>query len=1440
MPTIERSFCDLSAAEGDLLAFDQGLQTILPSQQFGWETLSRFPRVLLISEAGSGKTYECQTRAQRLWDLGKPSFYIELSSLAQGSLQDQFTTVQGQRFDQWLAQSNQSATFFLDAIDELKLTQTTLRAALIKFERGIRGHLDCVNLIITSRPTAFDLELIKGLFPVASNGNRDKQSLDFARQAMGDAIEEPDSEIAAPRWRQIHLVPLTEPQVLQLAQFHGAVDNAEDLMQALREQDAWTLAERPLDVLQICDLWKSQGRIGSYSDQIKQSCESKLQPRADRPEKSDLSAERARSGAMRLALACLLSKKLRLRYHLEAHQQQDTPALDPARILSDWSQPELETLLERPLFRFASYGQVDFHHRSAIEYLAAEQLRAMRRQGMPYKALKRILFTQALDASLVVKPSLRAVAAWLAPDHDVIFNTLLTCEPELLLAQADPAALSSSQRSTVLEAFVSQYGTGGWRGLTVPSVQAHRFATPALSPTIHRLWSGGIDNIESRQILLELIGAGRMQDCVELVFETLTQPDLPESERLSALDALILLEDNRLTGIVDEMLTPSTRWSHRMRKAAVLRLFPRQMAVDQALEILCMLLEDEQRLETLSMTWGYALSADEISLSVLDDLRHRLTELLKHDLAWRSDTWPSITVAYPDLLPPLAAVCLRQLKTQRNSAPHALVESTALALSQADGADGRFMTDLTAWVNEAPGPIRSRLFWAIDRLQQRLKGPTTTVVDRFFSIHRTLQGFFLNADRDRSWIIVTLADKNNPLVDRELMLEAALHLGVYSSSGSAQQCSDLRVHVADSPALVKRLNAAENPPAPTPEQLALKVESEQRRAAHQRQKAEQRSVWTRFRAAVIANPDAHFSKEHQERTVYNLWQAMVASHAGRGSGGWNRTFIEAHFGSEIADRLRHGLMAIWRRYEPTLAHERAQAEKNSHLVIWDFGLAGIAAEAEHPDWAVQLSLAEAQLAARYVPVELNAFPFWLEDLVEAHQDAVDTVLGKAYAAELSDIEDGSQRPIFLQHLRNASAVVKAWLIPRLLAYFEDCQAHLLIGQAGAVSEARLFDVTAALIRDGDTTVRNRVADVAVRELEHGINAPFAKVWLPALMTLNPMAATTFLERELESATPAREGAGAGWIARLFCQLRSFDSMIVNPRDECFTPNCLLRLVRLAYRHVHPEDDVSHVGVYTPGLRDDAESGRDALLQALINTNGPEGWQAKQELAGDPLMSHFKDRALTLAREKAAEEADVTALTEDAVREMMQRLEAPPATNADMFQLMMDRLVDLDELLASDTSPRELWAGITSERVMRREIADRLQQSANGLYIVDQECVTGDEKETDLRLRAVGSELEAVIELKIGGNGYSGKDLRNTLDQQLIKKYLQPQTRRAGCLLVTVADANKRWEHPESKARLDAEGLQEMLRQEAVRLVERSDSIAEALHLDARIVDLRAR
>jgi hypothetical protein len=47
----------------------------------------------------------------------------------------------------------------------------------------------------------------------------------------------------------------------------------------------------------------------------------------------------------------------------------------------------------------------------------------------------------------------------------------------------------------------------------------------------------------------------------------------------------------------------------------------------------------------------------------------------------------------------------------------------------------------------------------------------------------------------------------------------------------------------------------------------------------------------------------------------------------------------------------------------------------------------------------------------------------------------------------------------------------------------------------------------------------------------------------------------------------------------------------------------------------------------------------------LATTGSEGWAAKVEMAEDPLFANFKDRAIALASERAAEEADDVAWSE---------------------------------------------------------------------------------------------------------------------------------------------------------------------------------------------------
>jgi hypothetical protein len=241
------------------------------------------------------------------------------------------------------------------------------------------------------------------------------------------------------------------------------------------------------------------------------------------------------------------------------------------------------------------------------------------------------------------------------------------------------------------------------------------------------------------------------------------------------------------------------------------------------------------------------------------------------------------------------------------------------------------------------------------------------------------------------------------------------------------------------------------------------------------------------------------------------------------------------------------------------------------------------------------------------------------------------------------------------------------------------------------------------------------------------------------------------------------------------------------------------------------------------------------LSALFAATGPEGWAAKIEIANDPLFAHIKDRTIAVAEEKAAEEADNVVLTEAEFAILDRHGESPPKTRDAMFALMQDRLDDIDDLLLQDVSPRELWASIKDEHVMRRELARELRDAARQSYTIDQEAVTADEKETDIRFRSTASRQQGVIELKLGDDR-SGTDLFNTIHDQLLTKYMAAEECRAGCLFVTIAK-DRQWEHPKTCQRIGFDELIAILNEEAEQL---SRGLGGTVKLMARGLDLRPR
>ena len=1423
---IERTFQNISQGslgEADQQAF---LVNLGWARGKSWQDLLRSRRVLIISEAGAGKTYECRQQAQLLRHAGEPSFFVDLTGLAKGGLRSQLDGEEEALLDAWLSSQSDVAWFFLDSIDELKLSLVSFELALKRFKKTIDGKLRQCRIIITTRPIPFDEQLVRRLLPVPPAPSCGPREETFAMIAMhGHQIrqDQDQHDSVVPDWRTVALMPLSDSQIREFARMQG-IQDPEALLKDLQSRNAQEFARRPQDLIELCADWRDHERIRTHYDQVNANVRLKLQPRVDRLEPAELSVDQAIEGASRLALAMMVTRRMTIRHSAASDVSRDEAALNPAIILSDWNQNEQRALLERPLFGFASYGRVRFHHRSVLEYLSAQRLRSLRSGGMSFRALKRLIFAET-RGRLIVRPSLRPVAGWLALFEDGIFEMLRDNEPTVLLDEGDPESLSRSLRSQALRAYVERHRQGGRRVHRVPPIQVHRFASPVLSDEIIRLWGKGIQNPEVRRILLNLIEAGRIGECASIVHEVAFDENAPAEERLDAVDAMAAIGDPRLADITASVAASEDAWPQRIAEGVVRRLFPRDFSIDQLCQSLGWMKQGKRRAADLNWYLTLLIAKTQFDPTDLAELRAGLVDLLSAGLCWKKE-WPHIFCDRPHLGGMLAAVCVQGLdRAQTNDWFHASV--LALRLHGRPHGKNEEHEALKEKLGNLAADANARFFWTADAFFQSLHAHSDPW-ERFaeITVHDGPVG--LQADRDMDWIKVALGDAARSEKDRAMLLEAAMFL-----RPSGEQWRDhvlgLKALVRDQDGLIATIDERLRRRTQSQEEQRWKKEQAEWKREQAQKDARNKADWMRFWREVAERPDGVFSTDRSWMTAWNLWHVMRRASEDSPSAGWNRRFIEEQFGKETADRLRRNLMTIWRNENPTLPSERPPDQRNTYLRRWEFGLAALYAEAEDPVWATRLTAEEARLAARFAPMEFNSLPKWMVSLAAAHPDAVDAILGNELSWELSSEPGASGHSMLLQNISFAPAPVAKLFLSRLIEWLGgECHATDGTGDIVGVTE-RLRQVIDTMLQHGGGEMRRRVFVAARSQLARDLPEDLAFVWLPALMRVNSDAGVSALEDRIRNVVPGPRTQAVTWFGTLFGDRQR----AINPKNPAFKPRLLLRLLRLAFKHVRVADDVEHEGVYTPDTRDFAQDARNVIVDALLEAKGEEGWAAKLEMADDPLCAHFRDRVLAVAEERRAQEMDSTPFDEPQAKALDKTGEAPALTNEAMFAILNDRLDDLEELLLRDNSPRAAWAGITEEKVMRREIARELQQFANGLYTVDQEAVTADENQTDIRLRSVVSEHEAVIELKLADNR-TARDLRDTIHDQLVTKYMVAENCRSGCLLVTLARERK-WKHPKNGTDMGLPELVSLLRDKARRV---QSGLGGAIALTVRVLDLR--
>nr|WP_314256754.1 hypothetical protein [uncultured Devosia sp.] len=1420
---IERNFYRLTKDELSDLDEWAGLSRRSPwLNKIGWKDLFDRPRVLIVSEAGMGKTYECREACKSLKASGEPAFFLELASLARNGLEDLLELDEIHRFEAWKTAQSEIATFFLDSIDELKLTHGAFELALRRLRKAVDGHLGRVRLVVTTRPIPLDRSIIEAQFPVPETRHTERSAEAFADVAM--RVERPKEPKKEDDWWLVGLLPLSADQIRQMA-VQQRVPDPDAMLTDIIDRDAMEFAERPQDLIELCSNWREHHRIGTHREQVEADVTAKLKPRRERPERAALTVADGRRLATRLALACMLTRKLTLRHDAEADAVPgQQAALDVSIVLPDVDVDIQTTLLERPLFGFASYGRVRFHHRSVIEYLAAERLKEMIAGGTTIKSIKRLLFVTTAQGLEKIRPAMRPVAAWLSLDHDSIFSEVLRRDPSVLLDFGDPQSLSPARRVKALEAYVNRYKNGGWRGLGTPRIQVKRFATPELSAILLRHWSS-VENREIQELLLELIEACPLKDCRDVAFSVATSPGFDIGLRGIALNALVALRDPAMAAIANDMVEAKTGWTEHTVRRLFLHFFPEHLPVALLEPVLRRVSEPKQTIGELTYHFAHAIEGASIDPQYLDELRKLLTKLVAESVSWKRDRHPRFRAGRQDLLPALLASCVRQMHEGVPASTWS--DSARLAL--------RFGKDRSG--TETP---RKALHSAIaaQTPAERERGFWNDVA-WFESVHKAedawdrlyeLAGFdaipFII--EDWPWILARLADPETPTSHREMMLWSAT--SAIAPRPNDADAADLLPLVADCGPLAEIL-CRRLEPHPDREKHA---EQERQLAEERIKQAEtdriKHSAWMRLWEAVAENPDALFDESRGKHTAWDIWRVM--SHAERSSAeaGWNRSFIERHFGIPVADRMRSAISSLWRKGTPKLKSERPPEERSYYYNSWVFGLAGLAAEAEDLAWATKLSETDAKTAARFAAVNLNGFPPWLESLIASHEGIVDAVLGSELTFALENGGTGNDFRI-LSDVKHASPAIKSFFRPRIRTWLE---CDLITAPEPTRSDDRRHDAVSVLLSVGDVADLSFLGEAASDRLQTGAAATDRAFWISVLFRIDVVAAVEALEGILSDVTPSKNGPAIDFFATLFGRFTG--SSLVNPKSPAFTPDLLLRLLIIAYRHVAPKNDEVHESNFTPNKRDDAEQGRNTLLTALIDSEGQAAWDAKMKMLADPLFAHFADRGRALAEERASEEADRIPMSEAAFVQLDRVGETAPTTTESMFAMLRDRLDDLDDFLLQDVSPLENWAAIQDERVLRRALADAMKRESRGMYTVDQEGVTADEKETDVRLRSTSGDLQATIELKVGEKKRSAGELRKALHDQLLVKYMAAESCRVGCLMISV-NSDRSWSHPETKRRMDLNGLIAFLNADAERLMrERGGTI----RIMAKGLDLRSR
>ena len=1354
------------------------------STSITWSSLIEKQLVVILAEAGSGKTKEVQAQVSAIKNKGDYAFFIRLEYLS-GDIEYAFETPsEFKSFSEWLT-SDKPAWIFLDSVDESRIiNRNHFDLAIKKIGHKLGDASHRAHVFITGRGSEWnhvnDTKVITNNISIKKNVIVENDNEKGTKNKESNS----DNKFVTPSIYKLN--PLSHEQIRVFSTTKGITD-ADAFIHSIKKYNAEMFASRPLDLETLISYWEDNGRLAKRLDLLKHFIEENSKELRNTTSFGlPLTADKVDYACKILAASLILTHKSRIL--LPGPQQQD--GVDSTKILSSWDNREISALFQRPIFDAEIFSSIRFHNRVIREYLTAVWFADLIGEEKSRREIETLLFKKQYGIN-VINPILRPVLPWLSLLDDRICKKTTILDPKIFIEGGDPTKLNIEDRINILRNLCSHLAQNNeyWDGEDTFSII--RFTDKKLSQTINSLLDEYQNAPTIEQLLLKFVLHGEIKDCLDKVLSICENNDSNEISRMLAVKAFNTIsnqaEKRRFIKGIFEVNGPLKDYFI----ADIIDNFGFTDGILSPVQILTLIerrsIEDKLKYSPVKSTLAAYLekaSTDDIPIILAG-----MINLL--------NVKPLVEERHIDLsakhrwLLPLAAQACDLILAQKdpaliNDAIMWLISQCQISASYSDfsGNKHNLKENIQGWPD-----INQRLFWyEIDKQRKNLKSnnPDRRLTHWFEA--NTLHHFwgFSFSDFDASLEDI---DKKEFIDDKQVALSLCWQL-YKENNNEPSMLASIKKAIKDTPILEARLSAYLNP-VKSETELSHDAEAlkwKQRDALNKKRKAEEKKQL--LKDLNRKENDIKTMSPDMDSELLNLVFSLLRSvqELDTGSHRYSHDNCEElvhEFGKKVTGSFIAGAVGFWRQSAANISAKSSRNHGHTQYTTM-LGMTGIAMEAKlNASWTSTLSSEEAKLATIYALHEINGFPKWLPTLYRDFPNEVLSLFLGEIIWEFKDYKGDNPSHHVLSNITWHGDWIKQDIIPYLIDYLSKYNPKHINTSIESLE----------IILSKEAINSTDLCKIAETKIADRSNKQTHVLWLVTWMCLDSQPALKALKKYIRSYNrDAKKKFLMHFVGWLEGSATSRQRLNTVHRDYSKV-GILRELIRLAHDYIRPEDDNKRLnrGVYSPDERDDAEAARDQLFNQLQQIPGKEAFDAIQEIAQYWSRKDVRWWFAQQAQLRAVTDAKNEPWTEQDVLSYIKDTEVEPQNQSDLFNLVQSRLLDFKyELENDDSSYADTLQKVSQEVEQRKFISNILRDKSKQKYTVAQEEELADKKRTDIRIHHPHVQSPVPIELKIADK-WTGNKLFERLENQLCGDYMRELSANHGIyLLMYRGEDRKSW------------------------------------------------